>query len=373
MLVHHTKTLESGARIRILVIDDSAVMRSLVSQALNDDPALEVVGTAANGTLGLAKVAQLNPDVITLDIEMPNMSGLEMLGKLRVDDPHTVVIMLSTLTSRGASATLDALMRGANDYVAKPSHCGSVGESILALQEELIPKIKQFFRRDKAAPAAHRQTSAKAARPTSPSLPCRREVVAIGVSTGGPNALSTIAQMLPEDFPCPVLIVQHMPPLFTRLLAERLQSLTRLRVEEATQGCAVAPGKILIAPGDFHMVVQRSGPNTVVGLQQSERRNSCRPSVDVLFESVSELYGRAAIAAVLTGMGQDGLRGAEALKANGAYVIAQDEASSVVWSMPGALVRAGLADAVAPLDSIAPEIVKQYQSSLCFSCSAGRP
>ena len=358
-MIYRPKTLVAGSRIRVLVVDDSASVRSLMVRALGEDPALEIVGTAANGSIGLAKTAQLSPHLITLDIEMPEMNGLEMLKRVRAQFPDVVVIMSSTLTAPGATATLDALLLGANDYVTKPSHCCSVEESIATLRAELLPKIKQFFTADISSPG---QVPALPRRQSNVArfFPVARQVLAIGVSTGGPNALSAIIPHFPVPFPYPVLIVQHMPPLFTRLLAERLQRLTELKVEEASDGCAVEAGKILIAPGGLHMRVDRSGGRTLVTLEETPPRNSCRPSVDVLFESVNTVYGKSTVAAVLTGMGQDGLRGAEVLKASGAYVLAQDEASSVVWGMPGFIVRAGIADAVVPLDGIVPEILREF-------------
>jgi two-component system chemotaxis response regulator CheB len=359
LLTHSSKTLSPGTRIRVLVVDDSVSVRSIVTRVLSQDPTVEVVGTAANGAIGLAKIPQVNPHVITLDIEMPEMNGLEMLKRVRLEHPDVVVIMISTLTAPGATATLDALMLGANDYVTKPSHSGSLEGSIDALRAELLPKIKQFF--TIIEPGGSKRTPATKSAVIARSIPCRREVLAIGVSTGGPNALAAIVPMFPSAFMYPVLIVQHMPPLFTRLLASRLQTLTRLKVEEATQGCTVEPGKILIAPGGFHMQVRKAIQDNIIMLDQSSPRNSCRPSVDVLFESVNEVYGQACIAAVLTGMGQDGLRGAEVLKSSGAHIIVQDEASSVVWGMPGFIAKAGLADAVVPLESIVPEVLNQFE------------
>ena len=361
MSANLSKTL-NRSRIRVLVVDDSVVIRNVVSLAFKGDPLLEVVGTASNGAIALAKIPQLNPDVITLDIEMPEVDGLETIRQVRAKYPDIFIIMFSTLSTPGAAATLDALMLGANDYVPKPANCGSIDESIAVLREELIPKVKQFFRLCSASAAPVHMPSVQAtarsfAAITGTGNPA---VVAIGVSTGGPNALSAMMPMFPADFAYPVLIVQHMPQVFTRLLAERLQKLTPLRVEEATEGCRVEPGKVLIAPGAYHMNVIRSANEVVVLLDQSTPRNSCRPSVDVLFESVQAVYGGCAVGAVLTGMGQDGLRGAEALKASGAFIIAQDEATSVVWGMPGYVVRAGLADAVVPLHEVVPAILSRF-------------
>ncbi|MGP8245432.1 MAG: protein-glutamate methylesterase/protein-glutamine glutaminase [Bryobacteraceae bacterium] len=358
----YKKTLPAGNRIRVLVVDDSVVIRRLVTQALSGDPALEVVGSASNGALALARIAQTNPDIVTLDVEMPEMNGLEMLRRLSKENVRPRVVMFSTLTERGATATLDALALGADDYVMKAANGGSLERSLNGLREELIPKLKQFFVLPAQPPAEPPQqpAPAPATGPTTrrPGGNCAK-VLAIGVSTGGPTALGIIIPQVPPDFPLPILIVQHMPPLFTRLLAERLQASTRLKVEEAAEGSTVTAGKVLIAPGGYHMRLRNTGKDTVIGLDQSPPENSCRPAVDVLFRSVGETFGGSAIGAILTGMGQDGLRGVQTLKAAGAFVIAQDEASSVVWGMPGSVVAAGLADSVVPLERVIPEVLRR--------------
>jgi len=350
-----------------MVVDDSVVIRRLVAQALEQDSMLEVVGTASNGAIGLQRIPQLNPDVLTLDIEMPDMDGLEMLRRIRRDYPHLRVIMFSTLTERGAAKTLEALTLGADDYVTKVSNEGSLDRSLRRLRDEMVPKIRQFF----SLPMDNRLVPRPEAKlissvpsflpgvPVSQSLKARPKVVVIGVSTGGPTALGTILPLFPADFLLPILVVQHMPPLFTRLLAERLNSTCRLPVKEASNGALVAAGQILVAPGDFHMKLDSSSGGVRVLLDQSVRQNSCRPAVDALFASTGDVYGGAVLAVVLTGMGQDGLRGAEILKAQGATVLAQDEPSSVVWGMPGAVVNAGFADRVLPLDEVVPEILRR--------------
>jgi two-component system chemotaxis response regulator CheB len=354
------RSIQPGNRIRVLVVDDSVVIRRLVTHALSEDPDIEVVGSASNGRTALARILQLNPDVITLDIEMPEMDGLEVLRAIRNQQTGPRVIMFSTLTARGAGITLEALALGADDYVAKAANVGSLEVSLASLRAEMVPKIKQFFSFSQAERAAIQQVAAPICESTRGSITRRTpRVVVVGVSTGGPVALAQAVPEFPDDFPLPILIVQHMPPLFTRLLAERLQSKTKLIVEEAAQGSSIAPGRILIAPGDFHMRVNKNGANATVTLDQGPPENSCRPAVDVLFRSAGEAYDGDVVAAILTGMGQDGTRGAETLKARGAYVIAQDEASSVVWGMPGSVVTAGLADATIPLDDIVPEIVRQ--------------
>jgi two-component system chemotaxis response regulator CheB len=359
------KTLPRGSRIRVLVVDDSAVIRRLVKYALEEDPLLEVVGTAANGAIALTRVEELRPDVITLDVEMPEMDGLEMLRRVRRSS-NVRVIMFSTLTERGVGVTMEALSSGADDYVTKAAEAVSLDSSMTALRAELVPRIKQFFTIEEEGRAVQSVPSAEprgnqgpppAAPAALPTTPVR--IVAVGVSTGGPAALGAILPRLPADFPVPVLIVQHMPPLFTRLLAEGLRAKSNLSVSEAVAGDPLERGRILIAPGDHHMRVLLNGGKAAVALDQGPPENSCRPAADVLFRSVAEAYGAAAICVVLTGMGHDGLRGAEGLKARGAYIIAQDEESSVVWGMPGAVVKAGLADCVAPLDRVVPEILKR--------------
>jgi len=349
----------------VLVVDDSVVIRRLVTHALEQDPALEVVGVASNGVIALQRIPQLNPDVMTLDIEMPEMDGLETLRRVRREYPQLRVIMFSTLTERGAEVTLDALTLGADDYVTKASNEGSLDRSMARLREELIPKIKQFFHLPKQFQAAiHSETARSATPPAACGTPVpyspkvQPRVVVIGVSTGGPTALGAILPGLPAGFPLPVLLVQHMPPLFTRLLAERLNATCRMPVEEASQGARVEAGKILVAPGDFHLKVASSAGGVRVCLDQTPPMNSCRPAVDALFSSIGDVYGGAVVAVILTGMGRDGLRGTESLKARGASIIAQDEATSVVWGMPGAVVSAGLADRVVPLDQVAPEILR---------------
>jgi len=359
MIAINKRSLQPGERIRVLVVDDSVVIRRLVVHALEQDPAVEVVGTASNGAIALQRIPQLNPDVVSLDIEMPEMDGLEMLRHVRRDYPRLRVIMFSTLTERGGAATLEALSRGADDYVTKASNEGSLDRSMARLREELLPKIKQFFympvqARLEIAPIA---PQVQAWRGTAAAI--RPQVVGIGVSTGGPNALGQILPELPPDFALPVLVVQHMPPLFTRLLAERLHSICKIPVQEAGHGERIAAGKILIAPGDYHMKVASNGPGgACVCLDQTPPQNSCLPAVDALLASIGEVYGGAAIAVILTGMGQDGLRGTQILKAQGATILAQDEASSVVWGMPGAVVSAGLADRVLPLDQVVPEVLR---------------
>jgi two-component system chemotaxis response regulator CheB len=350
------RRLGPGERIRVLVVDDSVVARRMAAEAIEAEPRIEVVGVAATGAIALAKVEQHRPHVVTLDVEMPGMDGLETLGRLRTLAPDVVVIMLSSLTRAGAEVALAALDLGAADYLAKPS-TGSREESLERLRAELIPKVMQFFSWE--AGVVRAPASPALASPAVTADPARRtpEVLAIGVSTGGPNALPVVLSALPERFPLPVLIVQHMPPVFTRLLADRLNASSPLEVREAADGDEIRPGLALLAPGDFHLEAVREGGRAVARIHQGVPENSCRPAVDVLFRSVERVWGGAAAAVVLTGMGNDGLNGTRVLRGAGAVVIAQDEPTSVVWGMPGAVVREGLASAVVPLGEVAPAIL----------------
>jgi len=359
----HAASVPGSGKIRILVVDDSVVIRRFITHALSEDPAFEVVGFAANGILALQKVAELKPDVITLDIEMPEMDGLATIRKLREASCKAYVIMCSTLTSRGAASTIDALVFGANDYVTKPSNSGPMDAALKMLQDELIPKIKQFFATGNPASAQRKSSVVVVPGSVRPAVASaaggERKILAIGVSTGGPTALMEILPQFPATFPLPVVIVQHMPPIFTKQLADRLSAHCSLEVVEASEGMPLTPGRVVVAPGDYHMRLRRTASGTSVALDQGPRENSCRPAVDVLFRSVSDVYAGGVIGVILTGMGQDGLRGVEQLRAKGAYIIAQDRGTSVVWGMPGAVVEAGLADVVLGLGAVVPEILRQ--------------
>ena len=349
-------------KIRVLVVDDSGVVRRLVCGVVSGDPALEVVGTAPNGKIALQKIAETHPDVITLDVDMPEMDGLATLTEIRKQHPSLPVIMLSSLTERGAATTLECLYRGASDYVTKPIHTQDVEEAAKVLSEALLPRIKVFsLRRVDGGPAARWIVPARHA--GIPAHPQQVGVVVIGASTGGPNALPELLAPFPEDFPIPILIAQHMPPLFTRTLAERLDGLLALRVKEAESGEKVRGGDVRLAPGDFHLELQRQELDLGLILHQGPQENSCRPSVDVLFRSAASCAGAGALGVVLTGMGRDGLRGASEIRAAGGRILAQDEASSVVWGMPGAVAAAGLADTLLPPRELGLEIVRRVRES----------
>ena len=351
-----------GRGIRVLIVDDSVVVRRLVTLALGEDAAFEVVGTASNGRIALQKIPQVQPDVVTLDIEMPEMNGLETLEEIKKRFPRVRVVMLSTLTQRGANSTFEALSLGADDYMAKTAGVGSLDGSLSALREELAPKLKQFFRtfaQQHPTPIVPVPLPAPAPPARLAGARARRvDIVALAVSTGGPNALAEVFSSLPKRMPCPIVITQHMPPMFTRLLAERLNSKSELQVFEAAEGMELGPGKAYIAPGDYHLALERRGKSVVIRLDHGPPENSCRPAADVMFRSVAELYGGNCLAVVLTGMGQDGLAGARILKRAGAMILAQDEQSSVVWGMPGHVVQAGLADGVVPLNRVAASILR---------------
>lgn len=349
------------SKIRILIVDDSAVIRKVLSDGLASDSIIEVAGTAANGQIALSKIAQVNPDLVTLDIEMPVMNGLETLAAIRQIYPKLPVIMFSTLTERGAATTLDALALGASDYVTKPSNTGSLELTLAQIREQLIPKVKALCPsrlQTQVAPIS------QVLRPR-PALPQVRreaasvEVLAIGTSTGGPNALAELIPAIPADFPVPIVIVQHMPPVFTRLLAARLNEKSALTVQEGKAGATLKAGEVWIAPGDYHMTVERRGTYVELATNQDPPENSCRPAVDPLFRSVAKAYGPNVLSVVLTGMGSDGVIGAQHIRERGGQVFVQDEKSSVVWGMPGQVSAAGLADATYPLNSMATEIIRR--------------
>lgn len=362
--------------IRVLVVDDSAVLRRLISDALAADPGIEVVGTAPNGRIALDKLDQLNPDLVTLDIEMPVMDGLETLVELRRRRPRLPVIMFSTLTAKGGKATLEALSRGASDYVTKPSGAGNLTAALAQVRTQLTPRIKALCARKSPAPAAPQTPVTPPPAPTRrvESAPRRVDLVVVGSSTGGPNALTDLVCALPKDLPVPVLIVQHMPALFTTLLAERLAKVSGLPIREASDGARLQPGEGWVAPGDFHLEVRDDGAGGLrLKNHQGPPENSCRPAVDVLFRSAAAVTGPHTLAVVLTGMGEDGLRGAREIVAGGGQVIAQDEASSVVWGMPGAIVRHGLADKVLPITAIGAEVARRLQTNRVATVRSGQP
>ncbi len=352
--------------IRALVIDDSALYRKFVSSVLEDIPEVEVVGTATDGRIGLRKIQELQPDFITLDLEMPELDGLGLLEALTDLGLELPTIMISSMTATGAESTNRALQLGAFDFVLKPQGKGPE-ESREQLKQDLAPKISASL-----ASLRTRKDSTKRVQTNSDSTPpsaTKRfasnvnpgglppQVVSLGVSTGGPVALNQVIPRLPADFPCPMLIVQHMPPLFTASLAKDLDRASAVKVVEAVSGMQPQPGQVYIAPGGSQMRVVLRGRARVIEITDDPPERSCRPSVDYLFRSVAKAYGDRVLGVVLTGMGDDGTIGCELLKRNGAKILTQDEESCVVYGMPRSVVEAGLSDKVAPLNAIADCLV----------------
>lgn len=349
----------------MLVVDDSVVIRRLVSDVLSADPDIEVVGTAVNGRAALHKVELLSPDVITMDIEMPELDGIGAVRELRKSGNRVPIIMFSTLTERGASATFDALAAGATDYVAKPANVGSVTRSLEQVRDSLVPRIKALAPRSASASlSTFGPPGAAGTRVAAPRLRAQvsttYRALVIGSSTGGPEAVATLLAGLPR-LEVPVAVVQHMPPVFTRQFAARLDRLVPYDVVEATHGTRMLPGTVHIAPGDHHLRLRSLAGAFVTQLDQGEPENYCRPAVDVLFRSAAEVVGPV-LAVVLTGMGHDGARGAESIVRRGGTVLAQDRATSVVWGMPGAVAAAGLAEELLPLGEIATAVVRRLRA-----------
>jgi len=346
--------------IRVLIVDDSVIARRLITNALSAHPEVAVVGTAENGHLALAKLPTLSPDAVILDVEMPEMDGIATLKVIRERYPRLPVIMFSTLTERGARVTFDALAAGANDYALKPSAQG--GETLESVTAHvLVPKLvaivrgAQPLKRGAAGSGTFRPVLGSA---SSNALPA---VLAIASSTGGPNALADVIPRLPRDLPVPVLVVQHMPAIFTRCLAERLAERSQLRVIESQGDELLEPGTVYVAPGNFHLEVEREGQLIKSRLSSGDPEHSSRPAADVLFRSLARVYGANTLAVVLTGMGSDGKAGAREIVAAGGRVLAQSGPSCVVWGMPRAVEEAGLCEAVVPLSEMASAIRKRVQ------------
>ncbi len=358
------------APIRILVADGSAVARREISQMLGSDPELEVVAITPTGRIALEKAEQLHPDVAVLELSLEGMSGLEVLKELRRRFPRMPVLIFSALTESTGNLTMDALAHGASDYITKPTTAGGI-PFLEQAREQLIAKIKELYSRiqpepPKAVPTRKRHELAKA-----PARQPRIGVVVIGASTGGPNMLADVITALPADFPAPVLIAQHMPPVFTKLFADRLDSLTPLRVREAVAGEQLRTGQIWIAPGDYHLALTREGPVVKLLTHRGPMENSCRPAVDVLFRSAASAYGAGVLAVVMTGMGQDGMRGCQAVSQAGGRIMVQDPETCVVGSMPQAVLQAGLAHQVVPLKNLGAEIVRRVTRALSAQPIAG--
>ena len=369
----------SAGAYRVMLVDDSVVIRGLMDRWLSQDPAITVVGSASNGAVALKELERCHPEVVVLDLEMPVMGGIEALPRLLKLAPHLKVIVASTLSLRNAEISLQALAAGAADYLPKPESTRDKNVA-LAYQRELIGKIKALG--EAARGHMRRQPESSGPRtagvPPAPaakglygdkkvvlrkaaSVPAR--LLAIGCSTGGPQALFSLFGVLRNQIPLPILITQHMPPSFTTILATHLQKISGVTCAEAVEGEIIKPGRIYVAPGDWHMTVVEDGGKKTIHLDQNPPENFCRPAVDPMFRSIAKCYGSAALAVLLTGMGADGMRGGQVLVDAGGSILAQDEASSVVWGMPGAVATAGLCSGIFPLDQMGAKLLRAVGAS----------
>jgi two-component system chemotaxis response regulator CheB len=364
MLAQDLKPKASAAQIRVMVVDDSAIVRGFVTRILEETQGITVVATCSNGQAAVQQAARLALDVIVLDIEMPVMDGLTAVPKILEANPNARIVMASTLTQRNASVSLDAMALGASDYIAKPSTAGISTHS--DFRRELIEKVFALGK-PRAAPSPAAVPGKLAPPPVlrAPAAPIRLrpsvriapQVLVIGSSTGGPQALMTLVQQLPSSFRLPIAIAQHMPATFTTVLAQHVGRAAKRHCKEATHNDALEPGSIYLAPGGYHLQLARCRNEILTQLNQAPPENFCRPSVNPLFRSAAQVFGANVLAVMLTGMGHDGLDGTRELANIGAHVVAQDEASSVVWGMPGAIATAGLCNAVLPLGEIPAHLV----------------
>lgn len=346
-------------KINVLVVDDSAYMRKVISGMLESDEEISVIDTARDGLDAVEKVKSLKPDVVTLDVEMPKLDGLSALEKIMAEYPIPV-IMLSSLTQEGSETTVKALTMGAFDFVGKPS--GTISLDIEKVKEDLISKVKMAVKariRNFQRPLFRTVEKSKIFQPPTVSTSSPNKIVVIGSSTGGPNALQQVVPKLPENLQAAVLIVQHMPPGFTKSLASRLNDISQLTVSEAQEGDIIQTGRAYIAPGGYHMILRSKN---IIGLNQDPPVHSVRPSVDVTLESVVNFYNSKIIGVILTGMGYDGSKGITLVKKMGGKSIAQDEATCVVYGMPRIIVEMGKADKVLPIQNVADEIVSMLMS-----------
>jgi len=357
--------------IRVLIVDDSAVIRGALGRIVDAEPDMMVATTAPNGRVALDALKHMPIDVVLLDIEMPELDGLSALPKILSQYPATRVIMASSLTQSGAEVTMQALALGAADYIAKPA-AKSGSATLASLAIEIASKVRAIGRAARGNPAPRvirpmvRSAATGRPTPTAALLAVTGDgaiprVLAVASSTGGPNALAEMLAGLPADYPLPILITQHMPPIFTTLLAQRLMRDANRECIEASDGELLRPGCTYVARGDYHMTVQTLEGQPFLRLTQSAPENYCRPAADPMLRSVASIYGASTLAVVLTGMGEDGRRGCEEVHRRGGRVIVQDEATSVVWGMPGAVANAGLANWVLPLHDIAAQVTSLSQ------------
>jgi two-component system chemotaxis response regulator CheB len=355
---------QPAATVRVMVVDDSAIVRGLIIRTLKSDPRIEVVASCSNGEMAVAQAARRSLDVIILDIEMPVMDGLTALPKLQQANPGARIIMASTLTQRNAGISLRAMALGAADYIPKPTT-----DRLNASEEfhrELISKVIALGQSKSLRYPADALSCPPAIThiATRGGIARQPRIIAIGSSTGGPQALLALLGALSPRVTCPIVIAQHMPATFTTVLAQHIERASRRPTSEAAEGVAIKPGRIYVAPGDYHFEVARDGAGFAARLSQTAPQNFCRPSVDPLFHSVARLFGPESCAVMLTGMGSDGCGGAKAIAATGAPVIAQDEATSVVWGMPGAVAQAGICSAILPLPKISGHLASLFERVL---------
>lgn len=360
--------------LRVLVVDDTVIFRKTVSDILATLPDVKVVGTANNGKIAISRIASLKPDLLILDIEMPEMNGLEVLTHIQTASPDVGAIVLSTLTQKGGETTLKALELGAFDFIPKPQS-GTMEKNKKRIRDTLVPMLKAFIRRNEIRSILRGKTDTlkkaevypgnaggviKRMRTIARQKRTKSAIVGIGISTGGPNALAQMLPQLPPDTGVPILLVQHMPPIFTRSLADSLNAKCAVEVKEAVDGETIQPNTVLIAPGGKQMkvVAGSDGINRIVRITNDPPENNCKPSVDYLFRSISQHYVGRATGVIMTGMGSDGTLGLKLMRRNGATIIAQDEASCVVFGMPREPIEQGIVDVVAPLHRIADEIYR---------------
>jgi len=341
--------------IRVLVVDDSVVVRRQLETILSAELGIVVLCSASSGSKAMDTIQQQHPDIVILDVEMPCMNGLEVLKLIRRQTTYLPVIMYSSQTKHGASTTLEAMALGADDYALKPAGISDRQQIVEHVRSLLLPKIRMLAR-----------PSQREANIERPQLAASRfgqlvDIVAIGASTGGPNAITQLLKEIKHPLPVPLLIVQHMPPIFTHMFAERLHAQTVHNVREGISGHLLHAGDVWIAPGDYHMELMQSAAGIALRTHQGPAENCSRPAVDPLFRSIAKLYGSRVLTVMLTGMGRDGLVGCQSVSQAGGQIIVQDQASSTVWGMPGVVAKAGLAERILPLDQLAEEIMRRIE------------
>jgi len=341
--------------IRVLIVDDSSVVRRTLKTVLLSDPDFSIVGAGSDGKEGIELALKLKPDLVILDVDMPRMNGLEVLAELKKKNPELAIIMFSSLVQKGSVITLDAISLGADDYFCKPS-TGSAEETIELLKKDFLPRLRAIFKKNQSSsgvidlPQAAKKVLKENIKSVTP------KILAIGVSAGGPEALKVLLTALPP-LPVPAVITQHMPAGFTKSLADHLNSQTRHPVTEAVDGDTLVVGKFLLAPGDYHMVLEPCLAGNKVRLNQNPPENYCRPAVDPMLRSVAKIYGASALTVILTGMGQDGLEGCKVIHKAGGKILVQDQATSVVWGMPGSVFKEGLAEEALSIHDLSAAIM----------------